>query len=132
MPRDGKSTDGLSARWVKNLIAELKIRSIECNLLSLFKGLQKYRQKYILIWSTNNHGSYLNVLWSTLLQAITSTKKYIFYLIFGGLRPIEHIQPPSSKTSVFRDCWYHPCLISVKCQIWQRVTLNIQSMKNIG
>ena len=59
MPRDGKSTDGLSARWVKNLIAELKIRSIECNLLSLFKGLQKYRQKYILIWSTNNHGSYL-------------------------------------------------------------------------
>jgi hypothetical protein len=49
MPRDGKSTDGLSARRVKNLIAELKIRSIECNLLSLFKGLQKYRQKYILI-----------------------------------------------------------------------------------
>jgi hypothetical protein len=47
----GKSTDGLSARWVKNLIAELKIRSIECNLLFLFKGLQKHRQKYILIWS---------------------------------------------------------------------------------
>ena len=58
--------------------------------------------------------------------------KYIFYLIFGGLRPIEHIQPPSFKTSVFKDCWYHPCLLSVKSHIWPRRTKFTHQWQNMG